>query len=194
MSDGAEQTQEAAETTQTDKAQTVTLEQFEASKQAQAGSDRKVGQLTTQVTDLLKKLQAIEEEKVASTKTSEERIAELETKAQKAESETIHERLKGAARGLLSEAKVQANDRLLERLVGSTPEETQDLVTAYIEGVKANSAESAKEYARSNGRTVDGPGAQAPTAFANLNEMTEEQLQDMDPLDIYRLTHAQTGA
>jgi len=187
MADEQVQTPEAAGTETEAKVQTVSAEQFaelqkqfEQVKAAQSGETKKVAELT-------KALEEARAEKEKALKSDSDRLAELEQKWKAAEEAANKERLKGTARELLTEAGIKANTRLLERLVGADADETAELVKAYIDDVEANRADIAKKFDRENGRTVSGPKREAPTSYEQLLDMSEEQLNSMDPKTIHKI-------
>jgi len=185
MSDAQEQTLEAAETEEkTEEKQAVSAEQLEqltaqldAIKKAQAGSDKKVQELT-------EALRAKEEEASTVKKSAEEQIAEIRESLQKAEAEKERERLKGRAREMLDEQGLKAAPIVLERLVGTSEDETKELVEAFSAYMKDTLSENRMEYDRDHGRTVSGPKRDAPTSYDNLLDMSEEQMKSLDPRDI----------
>lgn len=186
MSDEVVQTIEA-ETKTEDAAQTVTAEQFaelqrklEATVSAQSGSDKRVRELT-------KALNEARAEKEAVVKTETERLAELEKKWQAAEQDASHQRLKAFARGLLDEASIKP-PRYFDRLIGDDEEETKKWVLDFVEDEKARTADRNKEFDRANGRTVSGPEKDVASTWDNLQNMSEDQLGQMDPKEIVRIT------
>jgi len=182
-----QEAEQTAEATEEKKEQAVTAEQLvelqkrlESITAAQAGSDRKVQELT----------RALAEEradKEAVKKSDSERLAELEQKWKAAQETATRERLKGVAREALTEAGVKANALLVERLVGADEEETAKIVQTYIKDVEENRAELAKKFDRENGRTVSGPKRDAPTSYEQLQELSDEQLANMNPKDIAKI-------
>lgn len=187
MAEEQVQTPQAAETADEANGQTVTAEQFaelqkqfEQVKAAQSGETKKVAELT-------KALEEARADKEKALKSDSDRLAELEQKWKAAEEAANKERLKGTARELLTEAGIKANTRLLERLVGADADETAELVKAYMDDVEANRADIAKKFDRENGRTVSGPKREAPTSYEQLLDMSEEQLNSMDPKTIHKI-------
>lgn len=167
--------------------QTVTIEQFaelqkklEAVTAAQSGSDKKVLELT-------KALETERADKSKTEKTSEERIAALEAETSAAKKEAARERLKGAAREALSEAKVPANATILERLIGDDAEQTKALVDAYIETVKEITAEVNKAHDRAHGRTVDGSKKTRGLTADQFMQLSDEEQRQYSPEEVSKI-------
>jgi hypothetical protein len=182
-----DQTPEVAET-DTEEGQTVTREQFEELKKqldaitkAQSGSDRKVSELTAE----LEKARA---EKDNTSKTAEERIAALEKETTEAKAAANRERLKGVAREMLIEAKVKASGRNLERLVGTTLDETVELVKVYIEDAEAIRTEANRAHDREHGRSVQVSANAKTLDYAQLEQMSDEEIAQLPPEEIVRIT------
>ena len=181
-----DQTHEAADTDKT-KEQAVMAEQLaelqkklDAITATQSGSDRKVQELTAALT-------AAKAEKETVAKTDAERIAELEHKADAAESAAARERLRTYARSLLDDASIKP-PRYFDRLIGNDEEETKKWVLDFVEEEKERTAERNQQHDSSNGRVVTGPEKKLPDTWEALSQMSEEELTRLGATEVARLT------
>lgn len=170
-----DQTVEAGSETEEPKVETVTAEQFQklqekldATISAQSGSDRKVAELT-------EALRVANEAKANTRKTSEERIIELEKKAQQSEAKALRSQLKTVARGILDEAELKP-PAYFDRLIGNDEAETRDLIGTYIEDEKQKQISRNKKFDADHGRILEEPTREVPTSYEKLQEMSEDQL------------------
>ena len=165
--------------------QTVTAEQFEElkknleetqraleeTKKAQSGSDRRVKELTEQLTAAKK--QTEDAEKTAEQKLAE-RMAALEKQAEESDKKAKLAQQKALAIDLLGKEGLKA-PKYLDRLIGGTDEETQALISDYIEDKKATKAETADEYAKKHGRKVtDSNTGDVLLSYEELQEKSKD--------------------
>ena len=161
---GEEQTAEHAE-----EKETVTAEQFQEMQdryeqilKAQSGSDKKVK-------ELMDELKQEREDKEKNKKTSEQRLIELEQKWREAERATERAEMKNYANQLLSAENIKT--KFIDKLLGSTKEETEENVKDFIEEQKALKASVADEFARLHGRKVTDSSGEGGL-------LTKEQIQE----------------
>jgi hypothetical protein len=154
--------------------------QLEAITKAQSGSDKKVSELT-------EKLKTAEAEKETTVKTAEERIAALEKETADAKAKARAADLRSFARNLLDEAEMKP-PRYLSRLIGNDEEETEQLISEWIEEEKERGAERNREHDAANGRRVETRRSGKPVEYAQLQNMTDEEIAQLPPEEIVRIT------
>lgn len=169
------------------KEQTVTAEQFVALQKqleqitaAQSGSDKKVAELTKALTEAQKA-------KDETAKTAEERIAELEKTALDSQRAAEKERLRTFARGILDEASIKP-PKFFDRLIGNDEETTKQWVADFIQDEKERDVDRNKKFDRENGRVVNGPEEKGVDSWDKLLGLTEEQMRNLGPQVVARLT------
>lgn len=149
---------------------------LEATIAAQSGSDRKVAQLTAELTEA-------RAAKETTVKTAEERIAELEQRAADADAKARRADLRSVGRALL-DAESLKPPAYFDRLIGNDEEETKALVAQYISEKKAEAVDQFNQNLSDNGRRVDGPKPEEVSSYDKLLQMPPEQLARMNPKDI----------
>jgi septal ring factor EnvC (AmiA/AmiB activator) len=178
--DDGEDAEEGKEEEGKEDEQAVTAEQLaevkrqlEETRKAQSGSDKRVKELQEMLKQ--KEREAEEAEKSAEQK-AEERIAEIEKKLQQAEREKQHATQRGLAQQLLSDEGIKAPS-FLDRLIGESDEETEAAVKEYIESIKQTKLSAADEFAKKNGRKVEGGKSGGPTTYEDLKGMSREEIE-----------------
>lgn len=149
--------------------------QLEETKKAQSGSDKRVKELQEQLKQ--KELEAQEAEKSAEQKMAE-RLAALEEKATAADQRAVLAQQKAIAIDLLGKEGLKA-PKFLDRIIGGNDEETQALVSDYIEDRKSVKQEAAIEYAKQNGRTVTDPdkGGYGGMTYEQMQHLSDEEFR-----------------
>lgn len=185
------QAETTGDQTTEEKAQTVTIEQFEelkalleATKSAQSGSDKTVKQLQ----DLLKQKEA---EKEAAVKTESERIEAIEKElrtSKEREEKAIQEKI---ALRLLADEGLKAPG-FLSRLIGKDETETQANINEYIEDHKNAGLETADKIAKKSGRKVVDvkPGMYDGLTYAEMAALPNEEYAKIPKDIVTKITKA----
>lgn len=177
-----------------EKAQTVTIEQFEelkaqleATKSAQSGSDKTVKQLQ----DLLKQKEA---EKEAAVRTESERIEAIEKElrnSKEREEKAVQEKI---ALGLLANEGLKAPG-FLSKLIGKDDAETQANIAEYIEDHKTAGLQKADEIAKKSGRKIVdvNPGKYDGLTYAEMSALPNEEFDKIPQAIVDKVTTAAFG-
>lgn len=154
---------------------TVTPEQFEELRKAQAGSDQKVSELLAKIASMT---EAAEKEKTEAQKTTEERIAALEQEREAARAEVARERLRNAGIKQLTTAGLPVEVEgwsPVDFLVGKDEAATQKNIEAFGKYLESYFVGRAQPAIRDNGRT--------PRTRTDDDDkyLTIEQINNMTP-------------
>ena len=145
---------------------------------AQAGSDKKVAELTKALTEAKQRAESAE-------KSAEERMAErleaLERKSQEAEQAARIAMQKNLATKLLSNAGLKAPS-FVDRLIGDDDDATEAAISEYIEAMGETKRATAEEFAKKHGRRVTetekgGGSSIFDYTDAQIESMSDEEFQ-----------------
>lgn len=147
----------------------ATKKALEETRKAQSGSDKAVQELRKQ---LEQKDQEVNKAKMSAEEKAElalQKLADAEKKAFKAEQ-------KSRVIDALNKQSIPAPPRI-DRLIGETDEETDELVKDHIEYVQAIKASGELERAKANGRTPRSPNKIDTMTFDDLAEMSRKEVE-----------------
>lgn len=175
-----EEATEAVETQEQPEQGTVSRDEYESIKKAQAGSDKKVRELTAQVEELKGVLKQKEQESQEAEQTwqqkLDERIVEMEKQMESERKEKNRAVLRAKAQQMLSESGVKVPS-FLDRFIADSEEDTVAAVQEYIEDKKTTKTEAADEFAKRHGRK---PAPSKREGNANtIDDYTDEQVDAM---------------
>lgn len=175
-----EEATEAVETQEQPEQGTVSRDEYESIKKAQAGSDKKVRELTAQVEELKGVLKQKEQESQEAEQTwqqkLDERIVEMEKQMESERKEKNRAVLRAKAQQMLSESGVKVPS-FLDRFIADSEEDTVAAVQEYIEDKKTTKTEAADEFAKQHGRK---PAPSKREGNANtIDDYTDEQVDAM---------------
>jgi hypothetical protein len=179
------------ESTEDQEVKTVTIEQFEELnaqlaeskkmfddlKKAQSGADSKV-------TELQKLLKQKEEEGKSEEEKYADRLKSIEDELQATKAEKQNAILKGLAIQLLGEQNLKA-PKYLDRLIGKDAEETEVLITDYIEEKLADKLIIADEFARNNGRKVQ--KNKGKDDFKTIEDYSDAEIEAMSAAEFQKI-------
>jgi len=168
------------------KVETVSIEQFQElqrqfaeTKKAQSGSDKTV-------TELKKLLLEREKEADEASKTSEEKFAERIKALEVDKEQAIAEKLKADQRSLaiqlLNDKGIKAPG-YLNRLLGKDAEETEALITEYMEERLSVELSVADKFAKDNGRKVN----KGKTDVKTLDDYSDEEIDSMSQAEFLKV-------
>ena len=177
---------EGTEEQTTEEVQTVTIEQFEdlrkqleETRKAQSGSDRTV-------TELRKALELKEKEAVEVGKTQEEKFAErlkqIETELEATKTEKQRAIQKNLAMQLLGDEGVKP-PKYLDRLIGTTSEETEAFIKDYIEDHLETELSAADKYVKSNGRKIE----KGKSDIKTIDQYSDEEIKMMSDSELLKI-------
>jgi len=195
-------TEEETTQEQTEDNQTVTIEQFEEMqsmnsklmetveglKKSQSGSDSKV-------TELQNQLKRKDDNSKSDEQKNTDAIAELKNEILKERTEKLHERYKGIVTQLLIDADLSV-PRGIDRLIGTTEEETLNFVKDYIDDRNDEHAKAKDREAKKNGRRVvdTTQKSQEKMSYEDMQGLSDEQFNAIPKELVNKAMDAALGA